>query len=97
MASATMLPPRGFCLLVCLLPGYLDAARILALYPIPRYSHYFHYLPYLKSLASLGHKITLVSPFTLQEPFNNIREIFVPELLEHNEGKYGWKNYSICY
>ncbi|KAH8292130.1 hypothetical protein KR054_006005 [Drosophila jambulina] len=84
-----MLPPklvwRWFCLLVGLLPGYLDAARILALYPIPSFSHFYHSLPYLKGLASLEHEITLVSPFSLEEPFNNIHEILVPELFDYNE------------
>ncbi|KAH8242955.1 hypothetical protein KR032_003265 [Drosophila birchii] len=85
MVSSRMLPSKWFCLLVCLLPGHLDAARILALFPIPGYSHFNHSLPYLKGLASLGHEITLVSPFVLDEPFDNIREVHVPELFDHNE------------
>ncbi|KAH8375032.1 hypothetical protein KR200_011642 [Drosophila serrata] len=85
MASPTMLRLSRVCFLLCLIPGYLDAARILALYPIPGYSHYYHSLPYLKGLASLGHEITLVSPFSLEEPFVNIYEILVPELFEYNE------------
>ncbi|KAH8343689.1 hypothetical protein KR059_004431 [Drosophila kikkawai] len=84
-----MLPPNWFprclCLLLCILPGYLDSARILALYPIPAYSHYYHSLPYIKGLASLGHEVTLVSPFSLKEPFANIHEIHVPELFDYNE------------
>ncbi|XP_017005911.2 UDP-glucosyltransferase 2 [Drosophila takahashii] len=77
--------PRSFVLLVALMPGFLEAARILALFPIPSHSHYYHALPYLKSLASLGHEITSVSPFPSKEPVKNIRDIPVPELFDNIE------------
>lgn len=78
---------RWIFLLACLLPGYLDAAQILALFPIPSPSHYFFGLPYLKRLASLGHEITSVNPFPLKEPVKNIHDVPVPEVFENFEGK----------
>ncbi|KAH8243368.1 hypothetical protein KR032_006933 [Drosophila birchii] len=76
---------RGFFLLACLLPGYLEAARILALFPIPSPSHYFFGLPYLKRLASLGHEITSVNPFPLKEPVENIHDVPVLEVFDNFE------------
>ncbi|EDV52957.1 UDP-glucuronosyltransferase 2A3 [Drosophila erecta] len=70
-------------LLMCLLPGYLEGARILAVFPLPSPSHYFFALPYLKSLASLGHEITSVSPYPQREPSQNIHDIPVLEVLEN--------------
>ncbi|KAH8293935.1 hypothetical protein KR054_006756 [Drosophila jambulina] len=72
-------------LLACLLPGYLEAARILALFPIPSPSHYFFGLPYLKKLASLGHEVTSVNPFPLKEPVKNIHDVPVLEVFENFE------------
>jgi len=83
-----MLGLRSFVLLVALLPGFLEGARILALLPIPSHSHYYHAFPYLKSLASLGHEITSVSPFLPKESVNNIHHIYVPELFDNIEGMY---------
>ncbi|XP_017038347.1 UDP-glucosyltransferase 2 [Drosophila kikkawai] len=74
-----------FLLLACLLPGYLEAARILALFPIPSPSHYFFGLSYLKKLASLGHEITSVNPFPLKEPVENIYDVPVPEVFDNFE------------
>ncbi|XP_020817880.1 UDP-glucuronosyltransferase [Drosophila serrata] len=76
---------RGVFMLACLLPGYLEAARILALFPIPSPSHYFFGLPYLKRLASLGHEITSVNPFPLKEPVANIHDVPVLEVFENFE------------
>ncbi|XP_033164207.1 UDP-glucuronosyltransferase 2B4 [Drosophila mauritiana] len=75
-----MLPSGLFYLLILLFPGFLYGARILALFPVPSQSHYYHALPYLKNLASLGHEITLVSPFPPEKPVNNIYDIYVPEV-----------------
>ncbi|XP_043947968.1 UDP-glucosyltransferase 2 [Drosophila biarmipes] len=72
-------------LLLCLLPGYLESARILALFPVPSPSHYFFALPYLKRLASMGHEITTVNPFPLKEPISNIHDIPIPEVFENIE------------
>ncbi|KAH8404960.1 hypothetical protein KR009_012056, partial [Drosophila setifemur] len=72
-------------LLVCLLPGYLEAAKILALFPIPSPSHYFYALPYLKKLASLGHEITSINPFPSKELVENIRDIPLPEVFDNIE------------
>ncbi|XP_016949710.2 UDP-glycosyltransferase UGT5-like [Drosophila biarmipes] len=69
-----------FFVLLFLLPGLLEAARILALFPIPSQSHYYHALPYLKRLGSLGHDITSVTPFPSKEPINNLHDIPVPEV-----------------
>ncbi|XP_065722894.2 UDP-glucosyltransferase 2-like [Drosophila suzukii] len=80
-----MLGLRSFVLLVALLPGFLEGARILALLPIPSHSHYYHAFPYLKSLASLGHEITSVSPFLPKESVSNIHHIYVPELFDNIE------------
>lgn len=84
LPSATM-PP--IFLLVCLLPGYSEGARILAVFPLPSSSHYFFALPYLKSLAFLGHEITSVSPYPQREPFRNIHDIPVPEVFENFNGE----------
>jgi len=76
----------GIFLLLCLLPGYLESARILALFSIPSPSHYFFALPYLKRLASLGHEITTVNPFPLREPIKNIHDVPIPEVFENIDG-----------
>ncbi|KAH8363145.1 hypothetical protein KR084_005935, partial [Drosophila pseudotakahashii] len=70
-------------LLVILLPGYLESARILALFPIPSPSHYFFALPYLKKLASQGHEITSVNPFPLKEPVQNIQDVPILEVFDN--------------
>ncbi|XP_017039770.1 UDP-glucosyltransferase 2 [Drosophila ficusphila] len=80
-----MLALRSLFLVLALSPGFLEGARILALFPIPSPSHYFYSLPYLKSLATLGHEITLVSPFPAKEAVDNIHNIYVPELFDNVE------------
>ncbi|XP_016998390.2 UDP-glucosyltransferase 2 [Drosophila takahashii] len=70
-------------LLVFLLPGYLEGARILALFPIPSPSHYFFALPYLKRLAAEGHEITTVNPFPLKEPVKNIQDVPILEVFDN--------------
>jgi len=85
--SLRMMPIQLFSLLVFLLPGFLEGARILALFPIPSQSHYYHALPYLERLATLGHEITSITPFPSKEPRNNLHEISVPEVFHSFDGK----------
>ncbi|XP_017083918.2 UDP-glycosyltransferase UGT5 [Drosophila eugracilis] len=77
-----MLVLRSVLVWLILLPGYLEGARILALFPVPSQSHYYHALPYLRNLASQGHEITSVNPFPSKEPVDNIHDIPVPEVFE---------------
>ncbi|XP_022209990.2 UDP-glucosyltransferase 2-like isoform X2 [Drosophila obscura] len=64
----------------CLLPNYLEGARILALFPIPSPSHYYYALPYLKSLALQGHQVTSINPYPQKQPVQNFRDIPIPEV-----------------
>ncbi|EDV42998.1 uncharacterized protein Dana_GF18261 [Drosophila ananassae] len=77
-----MLILRWFFVAMCVFPGFLEAARILAIFPILSPSHYIYVLPYLKSLASLGHEVTFLNPFPSKEPVKNIRDIPIPEVME---------------
>ncbi|KAH8277066.1 hypothetical protein KR026_004741, partial [Drosophila bipectinata] len=77
-----MLALRWFLVVLCILPGFLEAARILALFPLPSTSHYIYVLPYLKSLASLGHDVTSINAYPSKEPVKNIRDIPIPEVFE---------------
>ncbi|XP_034664437.1 UDP-glucuronosyltransferase 2B14-like [Drosophila subobscura] len=72
-------------LLFLLLPSYLQAARILALFPIPSPSHYYYALPYLKSLALKGHQVTSINPYPQKQPIENFRDIPIPEVFDNLE------------
>ncbi|BFF90238.1 UDP-glucuronosyltransferase 2B14-like [Drosophila madeirensis] len=72
-------------LLFLLLPSYLQAARILALFPIPSPSHYYYALPYLKSLAMKGHQVTSLNPYPQKQPMENFRDIPIPEVFDNLE------------
>ena len=74
--------------LVLLLPLLVgnDAARILAFLPMPSKSHQAVFQPLIRGLAERGHHVTSVTPFPLEDPPQNLKEIRVPELSHMFQG-----------
>lgn len=52
-----------------------SAARILAVFPTPSYSHQVVYHALTKALADQGHEIVVLTPDTLPHPIENVTEI----------------------
>ncbi|KMZ04307.1 uncharacterized protein Dsimw501_GD20682 [Drosophila simulans] len=71
----------GFLLLT--LPAYLQAARILAIFPFPGPSQYINVVPYLKELAGRGHHVTSVNAFPQKKPVANFRDVFLPDVFDN--------------
>lgn len=69
-----------------LLPGLLEGARILAIFPYPGPSQYINVAPYLKALAARGHEVTSVNAFPQKKPVKNFRDIPVLEVFKSYEG-----------
>ncbi|EDV54565.2 uncharacterized protein Dere_GG21225 [Drosophila erecta] len=69
--------------LVLALPAYLQAARILAIFPSPGPSQYISVEPYLKGLAGRGHQVTSVNAFPQMKPVANFRDVFLSELSDN--------------
>ncbi|XP_017781625.1 PREDICTED: UDP-glucuronosyltransferase 2B15-like [Nicrophorus vespilloides] len=75
-----------------LLLNYCNAANILGIFHHPGKSHHMLGEVLLKAMASRGHKVTMVSPFPLKEPFPNYRDIVTPETMQdmNNRIKNEW-------
>lgn len=54
---------------------FVEGANILAIFPGSIRSHFLIGKVLFKELADRGHKITLISPFTITEPIDGIDEI----------------------
>ncbi|KAH8294654.1 hypothetical protein KR018_000885, partial [Drosophila ironensis] len=70
-----MLALRLTGILLLVLPSFLEAARILAVFPFPGPSQYINALPLLKALASRGHEVTSINAFPQKKPLKNFRDI----------------------
>ncbi|KAK9498401.1 hypothetical protein O3M35_003043 [Rhynocoris fuscipes] len=55
----------------------VEMANILALFPLPLYSHTSNFIPIFKALAARGHNVTVVSPFPQKQPVPNLTDIVV--------------------
>lgn len=74
-----------WCLSVC------DCARILAIAPLPSYSHQVAFRPIWKELASRGHNVTLITTDAIKDPaLINLTEIDV-----HDETYRVWRESGI--
>ncbi|XP_058459806.1 UDP-glucosyltransferase 2-like [Malaya genurostris] len=58
--------------------GTAESSRILCINPCPGKSQVLVAQVLLKGLAERGHEVTMISPFKLSKPVQNIREIVVP-------------------
>lgn len=65
----------SFTIILALLNGISDGARILIYYPTIGQSHVLPLQALAKSLAERNHEITFVSPFPLSKPVKNYRDI----------------------
>lgn len=65
----------------------IHGARILALLPLPIWSHYMQVESLLEALASRGHQLTVYSPFPPKTNLTNLRHVFVtlPKMHERLE------------
>lgn len=78
----------SFATKVLLLLHYLTASincyKILGVFPCPSRSHYAVGHALMKGLADDGHEVTMVSPFSQNQPIKNYTEV----LLEHSWAGY---------
>lgn len=72
--------------LMCLLSSATAYNYLLVLPTIAR-SHYNVGSALAKGLAAAGHQVTLVSPFPLKTPIQNINDLPVPNILKAMSGK----------
>lgn len=76
------------CVAVLLIAGCaVEAANILAVFPLPSPSHVVLGSALLKALARRGHHVTMLSAYPLKEPVENYTDIFLDGLLEYKESK----------
>lgn len=57
--------------------------KILGIFPTMAPSHYNVGKALMKGLAAAGHDITMVSPFTEENPSNNYKQIHLTRILEN--------------
>lgn len=75
-------------LLVSLACVYLaDASNILAIFPVPSYSHQILGNELVKALIKNGHHVTLASPYHMKEKLDNYKEIILEGMVEYKESK----------
>ncbi|XP_023172067.2 UDP-glucuronosyltransferase 2B15-like [Drosophila hydei] len=74
--------------LLCLLSSVTAYNYLLVLPTIAR-SHYNVGSALAKGLAAAGHQVTLVSPFPLKKPIENINDLPVPNVLKAMSGDLG--------
>ncbi|XP_073981004.1 UDP-glycosyltransferase UGT4-like [Rhodnius prolixus] len=61
----------------------VEMSNILALFPLPQYSHTSNFMPIFKALASRGHNVTVVSPFPQKTPVPNLNDIVIRNDWDH--------------
>ncbi|XP_017784819.1 PREDICTED: UDP-glucuronosyltransferase 2B2-like [Nicrophorus vespilloides] len=66
--------PSAF-LIMCLLIFWADAARILAVFSVPSYSHYQVYNPIINELVRRGHDVVSLTTYPMMNPAKNLRQI----------------------
>jgi len=67
--------------------SFTECSRILCLFPSPSRSHVIIATALLQELAEKGHEVTMLSPFPLDTPIKNYRDINAP-LFESHQGTY---------
>lgn len=63
--------------LLALFAQICAAYRILGIFPIPSKSHYITGGALMQGLAAAGHNVSVISPFALDKPMANYRDIQV--------------------
>lgn len=66
----------------------VEMSNILALFPLPQYSHTSNFMPIFKALASRGHNVTVVSPFPQKTPVPNLNDIVIRNDWDHIVSKF---------
>lgn len=65
--------------------GFATSSRILFLFPSPSKSHLIVVKGLSTALAERGHDVTVVSPFPLEKPMKNYRDIIVEIPEDHHQ------------
>ncbi|CAH1402292.1 unnamed protein product [Nezara viridula] len=73
----------AICIAIFSIMNYCYGHNILVVMPLPLYSHTKSYLPLFIELAKRGHNVTMVSPFELNEPVPNFKEIVIEDTMKH--------------
>lgn len=76
-----------FPLFLLLCGGVSESAKILGIFPNAGYSQYILGSSLMKQLADKGHQVTIISPFSLKNKVENIKEICTTNLSEPSYGK----------
>jgi glucuronosyltransferase len=73
------------CLALTLIVSFqpCDSAKILALFPCPGRSQIMIMQALAKELAVQGHQVTMVSPYPLDKPLKNYRDVKVDLVNRH--------------
>lgn len=75
----------------------IDAAQILAVFPIVCKSHFFIGESLSMGLARAGHQVTLVSPFSYKSPVINLEVVKLTGFIETLEGMLDGKLLKCIY
>lgn len=75
-------------IVLCSLFLICDSYKILAVFPMPFYSHFALAAKLTKELAKRGHEVTFVSPFPQKTQIKNLKEISVEDIIPIINGKY---------
>ncbi|XP_017774703.1 PREDICTED: UDP-glucuronosyltransferase 2C1-like [Nicrophorus vespilloides] len=68
------------------LTTHCHGAKILGVFPYPSKSHFILGRTLLKELAARGHEVTMISPFPLDKPLKNYKDVHMSRVMEW---KYG--------
>jgi UDP:flavonoid glycosyltransferase YjiC (YdhE family) len=71
-----------FLLMICIMSISVNSAKILVVAPMPSYSHFTVAFRLGKELSDRGHQVTTISPYPLQVPMENYRDVSVEENIE---------------
>ncbi|KAH8312382.1 hypothetical protein KR044_010466, partial [Drosophila immigrans] len=75
-----------YALLLLGLLGFVTGYNYLMVLPTGARSHYNVGSALAKGLAAAGHQVTLISPFPLKKPIQNINDVAVPNILKSMGG-----------
>ncbi|XP_065157289.1 LOW QUALITY PROTEIN: UDP-glycosyltransferase UGT5-like [Atheta coriaria] len=62
--------------------GICDGSKILGIFPMPSKSHYILGEALLRGLAAKGHQVTMISPYTLDKPMKNYKDVVIDGMVE---------------
>lgn len=65
----------------------VNAANILALFPVPSFSHQILGNELVKAFIKEGHHVTMGSPYKMKEKLDNYTEIIFEGMVEYKESK----------